>query len=97
LLNHACSCVGTSFQTDYERLHNNDREGRISSFIIRVNETEKEMFRWIEWVVMLYQPLSIVDDPLTRDGMRYKPIKVASQEHSRSVQGDADLHQAPTT
>ena len=74
LLNHARSCVGTSFQTDYERLHNKDREGRISSFIICVNETEKEMFRWIEWVVMLNQPLSIVDDPLTRDGMRYKPI-----------------------
>jgi hypothetical protein len=74
LLNHARSCVGTSFQTDYERLHNKDREGRITSFIIRVNKTEKEMFRWIEWIVVLNQPLSIVDDPLTRDGMRFKPI-----------------------
>ena len=75
LLNHgACRYVGTAFHTDYESLHNKDRKGRILSFIIRVNKTEKEMFRWIEWVVMLNQPLSIVDDPLTRDGMRYKPI-----------------------
>jgi hypothetical protein len=47
LLNHACSCVGTAFQSDYESLHNKDREGHISSFITCVNKTEKEMFQWI--------------------------------------------------
>lgn len=32
------------------------------------------MFRWIEWIVVKNLPLSIVDDPLTREGMKYKPV-----------------------
>jgi hypothetical protein len=32
------------------------------------------MFRSIEWLVVKSLPLRIVDDPLTRNGMRYKPV-----------------------
>ena len=32
------------------------------------------MFKWVEWIVMKNQPLSIVDCPLTREAIRYKPI-----------------------
>jgi hypothetical protein len=75
LLNHARSCVGVSFQTDYEALHaKTTKPNSISSFVLRINDTERDMYKWVEWVVMLNQPLSIVDNPLTREGMRYKPV-----------------------
>ena len=75
LLNHARSCVGPSFESDFERLHHlSGKNSAITSFVIRVNETEREMYKWIEWVIMKNQPLSIVDDPLTREGMRYRPV-----------------------
>lgn len=75
LLNHARSCVGVSFQTDYEALHaKTTKPNSIASFVLRINDTERDMYKWVEWVVMLNQPLSIVDNPLTREGMRYKPV-----------------------
>jgi hypothetical protein len=76
LLNHARSCVGPSFEIDFERLHHSSgKNGAITSFVIQVNETEREMYKWIEWVIMKNQPLSIADDPLTREGMRYRSVK----------------------
>ena len=76
LLNHARSCVGVSFQMlDYKALHaKTTKPNSLSSFVLRINDTERDMYKWVEWVVMLNQPLSIVDNPLTREGMRYKPV-----------------------
>jgi hypothetical protein len=74
-LNHARTCVGASFQTDYEALHaKTTKPNSISSFVLRINDAEKDMYKWVEWVVMLNQPLSIVDNSLTQEGMRYKPV-----------------------
>ena len=75
LLNHARSCVGATFVTDFESLHSNVKKpSSITSFVIRINEAERDMFKWVEWIVMKNQPLSIVDCPLTREAIRYKPI-----------------------
>lgn len=64
LLNH--------WAEEYERL----LPGRalITSFVLRVNEVERYMYKWIEWVIMNSLAMRMVDDPLTREGMRYKPI-----------------------
>ena len=75
LLNQAQSCVGPSFEADFESmLQTSSKQSAIASFVLRVNEKEKDMYKWIEWVTMKNQLLSIVDDPLTREGMRYKPV-----------------------
>ena len=74
LLNHARSCVGASFVTDFESLHCKGKPSSITSFVIRINEAERDMFKWVEWIVMTNQPLSIVDCPMTREAIRYKPI-----------------------
>jgi hypothetical protein len=75
LLNHARSCVGSTFESDYESLHADQlQRGRITAFVHRVNDAERDMYKWIEWVVMKNQPLSMVDCPLTREGMQYKAV-----------------------
>jgi hypothetical protein len=33
-----------------------------------------DVYKWIEWVVMRHKPLSEVDDPLTREGMKYSAV-----------------------
>jgi len=43
-------------------------------FFMRISEREKEVFKWIEFVVMKNLPVSIVDCPYTRDITRLKPI-----------------------
>ena len=72
LLNHLASCVGLGYKEEYERLL--PERTRITSYVIRVNDVEKDMYKWIEWVIMKNLPLKMVDNPLTCEGMRYKPI-----------------------
>jgi len=73
LLNHLGSCVGLNYKEEYQALV--PGKGRsITSYILRVNDAEQDMFCWIEWIVVKSLPLAIVDDPLTRNGMRYKAI-----------------------
>ena len=43
----------------------------MSSFVIRVSEKELHMFKWIEWIVIRNQPLSMADCLLTHEGMKY--------------------------
>jgi hypothetical protein len=76
LLNHTRRCcVGVSFQTDYEVLHaKTTRSNSIFSFVLRINDTERDIYKWVEWDVMLNQPLLMVDNPLMREGMQYKPV-----------------------
>lgn len=72
LLNHLASCVGLSYKEEYERLL--PERSLITSFVLRVNDVERDMYKWIEWVIMNSLAMRMVDDPLTREGMRYKPI-----------------------
>jgi BED zinc finger len=72
LLNHVSRCVGDKYEEEYERLQ--PERSRITSFVLRVSEREKDMHNWIEWVIMRYLPLSIVDCPMTRcAGVCWKP------------------------
>jgi hypothetical protein len=73
LLNHLGSCVGLNYKAEYQALVP-DKSRSITSYILRVNDAEQDMFCWIEWIVVKSLPLGIVDDPLTRNGMRYKAI-----------------------
>ena len=74
LLNHLSSCVGLTYKADFERQDVSDKTARITSYVVRASDAEQDMYKWIEWVVMKSLPLKIVDDPLTRDGMRYKSV-----------------------
>jgi hypothetical protein len=69
LSNHARSCVGATFVTDFESLHCKGKPSSITSFVIRIDEAERDMFKWVEWIVMTNQPLSIVDCPMTREAI----------------------------
>ncbi len=51
-----------------------DKTRSITLFILRVNDVEQDMFHWIEWIVMQSLPLQVVNNSLTREGMKYKPI-----------------------
>lgn len=65
--------MGLNYKEEYQALV--PGKGRsITSYILRVNDAEQDMFCWIEWIVVKSLPLAIVDDPLTRNGMRYKAI-----------------------
>ena len=62
------------YEEEYnERLQ--PERSRITSFVLRVCEREKDMHDWIEWIIMQNLPLSIADCPMTcRAGVRWKPI-----------------------
>jgi hypothetical protein len=72
LLNHVRSCVGDSFAVEFDSIKPD--KARITSFVLRVSDAEHDMFKWIEWLVMKNLPLSIVDCPLTRSAVRFKPV-----------------------
>jgi hypothetical protein len=74
LLNHLLgSCVGSNYIAEFQALVT-DKTRSIASFILRVNDAEQDMFHWIEWIVMHSLPLQVVDNSLTREGMKNKPI-----------------------
>ncbi len=70
----ARSCVGATFLSDFESLHWKGKPSSITSFIIRINKAKRNMFNWMEWIVMTNQPHSIVDFSMTCEAIRYKPI-----------------------
>ena len=60
LLNHTRSCVGSTFREDYESLQSkDDKPSSITSFVIRINDAERDMYKWVEWIVMKNQLLSM--------------------------------------
>ena len=73
-LNHVTSrCVGDKYEEEYERLQ--PERSRITSFVLCVSEREKDMHNRIEWIIMRYLPLSIVDCPMTSHAsVHWKPI-----------------------
>ena len=73
LLNHINRCIGDKYEEEYERLQ--PERSRITSFVLRVSEREKICIiglSGLSWLRNL--PLSIVDCPLTRTGICWKPI-----------------------
>jgi hypothetical protein len=66
--------VVSNYITEFQALVT-EKNRSIASFILRVNhDAEKDMFHWIEWIVMHSLPLQVVDNSLTQEGMKYKPI-----------------------
>jgi hypothetical protein len=77
LLSHVRTCVGTDYINEYKEQKNRIQHGTtLSGFFIRVSETEKDVYRWIRFIVMKNLPVSFVDCPLTRDiaSQSLKPI-----------------------
>lgn len=75
LLSHIRSCIGS----DYEDQYNEHKKLTASStnaptFFIKVSEREKEVYKWVEFVVMKNLPVSFVDCPYTRDVTRLRNI-----------------------
>jgi len=73
LLNHLRSCVGPLFEEQFDSSQQHHKS-RITSYVLRVSEAEHDVYKWIEWIVMKNLPISMVDDPLTREAVRYKPL-----------------------
>ena len=72
LLNHVWSCGVDSFAVEFDSIKPD--KACITSFVLRVSNAEHDMFKRIEWLVMKNLPLSIVDCPLTRSAVRFKPV-----------------------
>jgi hypothetical protein len=73
LLSHLRSCVGK----DYEQLfaeHEKLKASKEGGYFVRISDREKEVFKWIEFIVMKNLPVSFVDCPYTRNITRLKNI-----------------------
>ena len=75
LLSHLQTCVGS----DYETVFVDQKKAAASSssfggYFIRISEQEKQMYQWINFVVMKNLPVSFVDCPHTREISRLKPV-----------------------
>jgi hypothetical protein len=71
LLNHLRTCIGDEYRTVYG---NAQQENGLNEFVLRISNTEKEMFEWIEFIVMKNLPVGFVDCPYTRKITRLKPV-----------------------
>jgi hypothetical protein len=58
LLNHLRTCIGDEYRTVY---CNARQENGLNEFVLRISNTEKEMFEWIEFLVMKNLPVGFVD------------------------------------
>ena len=75
LLSHLRSCVGKDYEqafVDHQKLIASTSTA--AGYFLRISEREKEMFNWINFIVMKNLPVSFVDCPYTRDITRLKPI-----------------------
>ena len=50
LLNHLGSCVGLNYKAEYQALVPDKTCSSIMSYVLRVNDVEQDMFRWLDWV-----------------------------------------------
>jgi hypothetical protein len=75
LLSHVRSCVGSDYEKVFQDARDHAGKSPMNAFFVRVSDQEKEMNRWIRFVVMRNLPVSIVDCPYTRDiGCGLKPV-----------------------
>ena len=67
LSNHLMSCIGPEHKELYEE-HKGDKKGNLldSHLKLMVNQADRDLFKWIEWLVMRNKSIMEVDDPLTR-------------------------------
>jgi hypothetical protein len=74
LLSHLRSCVGKDYEQLFAELEKLKASKEGVGYFVRISNREKEMFKWIEFVVMKNLPVSIVDCPYTRDITRLKKV-----------------------
>ena len=70
----ACACAsGRTLKNCLRNLKlKASKEG--GRYFVQISNCEKEVFKWIEFVVMKNLPVSIVDCPYTRDITRLKKV-----------------------
>jgi hypothetical protein len=87
LKNHPTACVGNNYALKLQELLAHSNPASLSSpgqtrmkqhFVPSYSSPEVDVYKWIEWVVMQHQPLSEVDNPLTREGTKYSSISSKS-------------------
>ena len=78
LLNHLKVCVGKLYENIYNEAKKQESTA-MGHFVVRqVSTVEKEMFEWIEFIVMKNLPIMTVDCPYTRRMCKPKPISSKS-------------------
>ena len=80
LLSHIRSCIGRDYEEQYleHKKLQTSASNTAPSYFIRISDREKEVCKWIEFVVMKNLPVSFVDCPYTRDITRLKNISAQS-------------------
>ena len=74
LKNHLRSCIGDNFLGIYDNLVKSSKDkGRLDSYGF-INNREKEVYNIINWIVDRNQPISEVDNAVTRNMFKTKPI-----------------------
>ena len=80
LLNHLRSCIGEDFRSVFDNAcnesNNNRNNGGIGGYVLRLSNTEKEMFQWIELIVMKNLPVGFIDCPYVRNMSKLRPVSV---------------------
>jgi len=75
LLNHLKSCLGKSYMETFLEAKQSQKSQQVSHFTVQhVSNAEKEVFEWIEFIVMKNLQMMFVDCPFTRRMCRAKPI-----------------------
>jgi hypothetical protein len=73
LLNHLKSCFGGDFKTEY-RFIQKSTGGIISGYFLKMSNAKKEMFDWIELLVMKNLPLTFFDFPFVRSQSKLRSV-----------------------
>ena len=75
LLSHLCTFVGDDYKAEFNA-HQKAVESKTVRFFVRISPREKEMYKWVNFVVMKNLPLSFVDCPITRSITKLKPVSL---------------------
>ncbi len=73
LLNYVRSWVGPLLADLFDSVQQQNKSW-FTSYVLHASNAEHDVFKWIEWIVTKNLPLSVVDDPLTREALCYKSI-----------------------
>lgn len=76
LRNHLRCCVGENFEEIYLE-HLKSCCGKLDSFVYS-SPKDSDIFRLIEWIIMKNQPITEVDNEITRSILNIKPISSKS-------------------